>query len=301
MTRPAYNQPPKFFLHAGDAQIASFVSAEEINLDRETVRGFGEEWKKFDSFSAEELKVAGEEYFDIVTSEMVNAETVVLDLGCGSGRWSLYIADRVACIESIDPSDSVYAAASTLSKKKNVRVTQAGAGNIPFPDESFDFILCLGVLHHIPDTARALHGATQKLKPGGHALLYFYYALENRSWIYRQIFRVVDLFRKGISKLPKALKHFCCDAIALLIYLPIVFLGKILKAARSDYYNKLPLSYYVNKSFHVMRNDALDRFGTRLEKRFTKKRIEEMMQSAGFEHINFSGKQPYWHVTGKKI
>ena len=64
--------------------------------------------------------------------------------------------------------------------------------------------------------------------------------------------------------------------------------------------NKIPLSYYSNKSFNVIRNDSLDRFGTPLEQRFSKKQIEKMMQKAGLYDIKFSNNQPYWHVMGQK-
>jgi hypothetical protein len=49
-----------------------------------------------------------------------------------------------------------------------------------------------------------------------------------------------------------------------------------------------------------MRTDALDRFGTRLEQRFTKQQIARMMESAGLENIQFSEKVPYWCALGIK-
>ena len=51
----------------------------------------------------------------------------------------------------------------------------------------------------------------------------------------------------------------------------------------------------------MIRNDALDRFGTSLEQRFSKKEIEEMMRNCGLDHIKFSENIPYWHVIGKRI
>ena len=64
--------------------------------------------------------------------------------------------------------------------------------------------------------------------------------------------------------------------------------------------DKIPLSYYRNKSFNVVRNDALDRFGTPLEQRFSKVQITSMMEKAGLSDIHFSKNQPYWHVIGRK-
>ena len=49
-----------------------------------------------------------------------------------------------------------------------------------------------------------------------------------------------------------------------------------------------------------MSTDSLDRFGTRLEKRFTKYEIIEMMRSCGLTDIKFSEKAPYWVAVGIK-
>jgi hypothetical protein len=49
-----------------------------------------------------------------------------------------------------------------------------------------------------------------------------------------------------------------------------------------------------------MRTDALDRFGTRLEQRFTRPEITQMMENAGLENIRFSDGLPYWTAIGWK-
>ena len=64
--------------------------------------------------------------------------------------------------------------------------------------------------------------------------------------------------------------------------------------------NKIPLSYYRNKSLNIVRNDSLDRFGTPLEKRFSKKEIRNMLKENGAKNIVFSNSEPFWHVVFKK-
>ena len=59
-----------------------------------------------------------------------------------------------------------------------------------------------------------------------------------------------------------------------------------------------PLSAYRRASYYMMRNDSLDRFGTRLEQRFTRAEIESMMQHAGLDRIQFSEVEPYWCAVG---
>jgi hypothetical protein len=62
----------------------------------------------------------------------------------------------------------------------------------------------------------------------------------------------------------------------------------------------LPLSWYRGLSFYTMRTDALDRFGTGIEQRFTALQIIRMMEEAGLKRITFSNSMPFWCVVGYK-
>lgn len=298
---PEYKYPIQKQIIISGKTIASFVTENENNLDEKTVKSFGEEWKKFNSFSDEEINVPGAEYFDLVNDSILNSESICLDVGCGTGRWTWYVSNKVKFIEAIDPSEAVFSAVELLKDKKNTRVTQAAVDNIPFEDESFDFVFSLGVLHHIPDTLDAMGKCVAKVRQGGYFLVYLYYKLENRSIAYRALFHISNLLRKGISKLPAKAKTTICDIMAVCLYMPFVMVGKLLiKLKLHRIAMKLPLHYYTNKTFTIIRNDSLDRFGTPLEQRFTKKQIREMMEKCGLSEVFFSSKPPYWHGIGKK-
>lgn len=295
-----YNKSPVNSIKVEDQTVFVFDSSTE-NMDASTVKSFGEEWTKFNSFTDQEIQNVGNEYFDIVSPEQLNKNSLVLDVGCGSGRWSKYVADKVGFIEAIDPSDAVFAAARLLSDKKNVRISKAGAADIPFADGSFDFVFSLGVLHHIPDTQLAMKHCINKLKPGGFFLVYLYYSLDNRGMGYKLIFQMSNIIRRMVSSLPSSIKKMVCDLIAVFVYLPLIFLSKILFAiGMQGLAQKIPLAYYTDKSFRIVRNDSLDRFGTPLEQRFSKQEIETMMTNCGLTNIRFSDAAPFWHAVGKK-
>jgi SAM-dependent methyltransferase len=287
-------------LNTSLGDIAVFNSTKAENLDQSTVDAFGEEWTKFSAFTAREIESIGDEYFDVVPQQAYGKDKVALDMGCGSGRWSLYAAKHFKFIEAIDPSDAVLVA-QKQTEGKNIRVTKAGVDQIPFADESFDFVFSLGVLHHIPDTTKALASLSKKLKRNGFLLLYLYYALDNRSRLYKVIFNLVNSIRKVISSLPSAAKRFVCELLAVFLYLPLVLLSTLLqKIGAVAMAKKIPLHYYVGKSWKVIRNDALDRFGTPLEQRFTKVEIAKMLEDNGYQNIQFSPNMPYWHVVAQK-
>ena len=283
-------------------EVISFVDAKESeNIDWETVESFGNEWEKFSHFNKQEIEDIGNEYFDIVDETMLNKNTVALDMGCGTGRWTKYVASKAKFVEAIDPSKAVVSAVKLLEDRDNVRITQADVSNIPFPDESFDFVFSLGVLHHIPDTKDAMKKTVAKVKPGGHFLVYLYYDLDNKASYFRLIYGISNFIRRGICILPNGLKRFICDILAILFYAPMVLLSKAVNAIfGAKWLAYIPLSWYHNKSWKVIRNDALDRFGTPLEQRFKKEEIKQMMMDCGLTDIKFSNEPPYWHAVGRK-
>ena len=299
-----YNQEPLSYLETQDRKIASFVNKtnEEKNIDWKTVDSFGDEWTKFNSFSDEEIETIGKEYFEICDDSILNKSMTALDVGCGTGRWSRYVIPRAGFVEAIDPSHAVLAADTLIGHYDNVRITQAEVSNLPFPDNSFDFVFSLGVLHHIPDTPQAMKDCVKKLKPGGHFLVYLYYALDNRSTAFKMLFHLSNVLRVLVNKLPQTIKALVCDILAALIYLPLVSITRFFKylSPSSSWWKKIPLSAYHNKSFNIMRNDSLDRFGTPLEQRFTKKEITSMMEESGLTDITFSPNVAFWHAVGRK-
>jgi ubiquinone/menaquinone biosynthesis C-methylase UbiE len=272
------------------------------NTDLRTVAGFGEEWARFqqDRLSDAEASRLFEEYFALFPWRGIGMESVGLDIGCGSGRWAKRVAPRVAKLHALDASaEALDVARMQLREHNNVLFHHASVSEIPLPDESLDFAYSLGVLHHVPETQAAFNAVAAKLKHGAPFLTYLYYSFENRPVWFRALWRVSDFLRRMISAMPARMRHWATDPIALFVYYPLAtsarvmeFLGVLPRA--------WPLSGYRNVSFYTMRTDALDRFGTSLEKRYSRAEIEEFYRKAGFTEIKVSENFPYWCAIGAK-
>lgn len=275
---------------------------EAKNLDRATVEGFGREWSAYDQSGlvGEEYRKLFDGYFRIFPFDDLPTDAEGFDLGCGSGRWAAGVAPRVGLLHCIDPSEQALAVArAKLKDHPNVRFHHAAADTIPLADGSQDFGYSLGVLHHVPDTAKAMADCVRKLKPGAPFLVYLYYALDNRSPWFRAVWRATDVGRRAISKLPFGLRKAVSTGIAAIAYWPLARFAWLLQRLGADV-TAVPLSAYRYRSFYSMRTDALDRFGTRLEQRFTRVEIEQMMRAAGLTDIRFSEEEPFWVACGRR-
>ncbi len=270
------------------------------NLDKNVVEGFGDEWTRFDQsgLSASELEAMFDNYFSIFPWDALPPNAVGFDLGCGSGRWARLVAPRVGKLHLIDPSAALDVARRNLAAADNCEFHLAGVENIPLEDGSCDFGYSLGVLHHVPDTPAGIRACVEKLKPGAPFLVYLYYRFDNRPVWFRALWRVSDIFRRGISRLPHGARFAISQVIALLIYWPLARTAKIAERSGMNV-ERMPLSQYRDNSFYTMRTDALDRFGTRLEQRFTKAEIAAMMADAGLGDIIFSNSS-FWTAVGYK-
>lgn len=273
----------------------------DANVDMLVVNDFGNEWQSMDQMDLpeEERLEIFNEYFSLFPWHDLPDDAVGFDAGSGSGRWALKVAPKVGCLHCVEPSTAIEVCKRQLAKFENCIFHQTTIGSMPIEDGSMDFGYSLGVLHHIPDTQLAMNDCTRKLKPGAPFLVYLYYAFDNQPAWFRLIWKISDLFRKVVSRLPKKSKYIASQLIAITVYLPLaktaLLLDKLGFSVKS-----FPLSAYREKSFYTMRTDALDRFGTRLEQRFTRRQIKSMMEKAGLEKIVFRNGTPFHCALGTK-
>ena len=256
---------------------------------------FGEEWKTYNKILPQhhdEFKL----YFDLIDLPALGSKRIG-DLGCGIGRWSYFLKDIAKEIVLIDFSESIFEARKNLSESDNMIFIMADVLDLPFQDDTFDFMFCLGVLHHIPSPALQSVRKLSRLAP--EFLVYLYYALDNRGTLYKLIFFFVDLIRKLTCKItsPTA-RSILTEVLMWSLYIPTIFIGKILFMLGVSA-SKVPFnSVYGHMNLGRIRQDVYDRFFTCIEQRVSKKEIHKLADT--FSEIIVSDDLPYWHFLCHK-
>lgn len=275
-------------------------------LSKKVIDEFGDEWNAYDQklLPREEQIGQFQRYFNTKHFQecVAKKQLTVLDFGAGSGRWleiMLQFFDTKKVV-AVEPSSAVDVLIDKFSSNEKFEVQKLAFEDFPnqrVPDSSFDVVCCFGVLHHTQDIKGNFKKLANLAKSDGVIFCYIYYDLEFRPFWFKFIWMVTDVFRRAIARLPKALKFFVCDLIAFLIYFPLVSVGKKLPSHMS---RNFPLSHYFDRSFYSMRTDARDRFGTRVEKRMSKRDISDMCHELGLVDVQFSDTHPYWVFSAKK-
>ena len=273
---------------------------KDQNLDREVIESFGHEWAAFDYRGSEADKALNAQFLAYcapIDLSLFNSKTsTAADFGAGSGRWTSRLLPYFSLVYALEPSNGGYKVLTEkFSQDSRVMIIQETVGANSIPIESLDLAISLGVLHHIPDTHLAIKDIAAKIKSGGVFLCYLYYKLDNKPLYYRMVFWTSNSLRWVISRLPYVMRKIIAQIIAVMVYVPLARTAKLLKGSGRKLEN-FPLHHYSEMPFIMLQNDALDRFGTRLEKRFSKQEIANMLKHSGFDlsTLNFSDSEPYW-------
>lgn len=141
---------------------------------------FGYQWNKFagTQLDRDNLNISRIRFFAETNWTACSIDKKdVLEVGSGAGRFSKVVLESTnANLWSVDFSDAV--TANWKSNKKiapgRFNLFQASVYEMPFPENSFDKVFCLGVLQHTPDFSASIKALIEKAKPGGEIVVDFY-------------------------------------------------------------------------------------------------------------------------------
>ena len=269
---------------SGSSDSSNGVADHDQSLQLKTAESFGFEWTHFsEMYPAWENNFR--DYMFPHTAEFFRGKKV-LDAGCGIGRHAYYAARYGAEVWAVDISDAVEVAAKNVSGTE-ARVIQADLNHLPFPEDSFDLVYSMGVLHHLPDPEGAFQYLLRFVKPGGEFRMFLYWAPE-RQPLKRLLLKAVSALRALTVRMPHRLLYPISYVAAFLVwtcfvwpYRAFVRIPMISKMA-----DQLPLRQYSRYPFRTCVNDQFDRLSAPLERRYTREQVEQFLKLGGLEEIN---------------
>lgn len=158
--------------------IPRFVSGDNY------ARAFGDQWNLFprtqlDSHTG--LPLSEQRLARCMRGRLTQiAGKRVLEAGSGAGRFTEVLLRHGAVVDSFDYSNAVEANAANNGHATHLTLVQADIRRIPFPEASYDFVICLGVIQHTPDPEESIRSLWRMVKPGG-CLVFDHYRLKVRN------------------------------------------------------------------------------------------------------------------------
>ena len=202
---------------------------------------------------------------------------LVLDVGCGMGRFAEVATRWGAHVVGIDLSLAAEVAAKNLSDR-NATIFQADVFKLPFSSETFDYIYSIGVLHHTPDCERSFKALPGLLKPGGRIAIWLYSA-------YNPCYRMSDVYRKVTRRMSPQALHTLCRGVV-----PLYAVHQVLKkipvvgqAASRVLAWVIPMSFSKDPTWRVL--DTFDWYSPWYQSKHTYEEVFRWFEACGLENL----------------
>jgi SAM-dependent methyltransferase len=219
--------------------VPRLISEEAESKVAKTRDSFSWEWERYPGSLPEDKAVYLEET-QLEAGELKGK--LVLDAGCGMGRYSVVALGLGAEVVAMDLSESLRRLAAVAPQYPKLHVVQGDLHNPPFKKGVFDVVTSQGVLHHTSDTRKAFDAIAPLVKPGGLVSVWLYGKAgryeqfktnplrPGREWIgrHRRLAWLVvgirhfisDFIRVFTTRLPAPLVYALCFPLAILGALP---------------------------------------------------------------------------------
>lgn len=236
---------------------------------------FSYEWNKHKQSqldSASGLNRAEEMFFERTgfTREELKGK-LILDAGCGIGRFTEIVKKYGGNVVGVDLSYSVEAA------KKNVfdaMIIQADIHNLPFKPESFDFVFSLGVIHHTSDTRKAFDCLARLVKPDGKMAVWVY----SNEGLWFKIHNVIaDFIRLFTTRLPRNMLYRLSYVSIPLYYIHMIPVVGIV--------TRMLLDTSMEKITEWRVFDTYDWYSPKYQTKHTYVEVVGWFYNCGFKHI----------------
>lgn len=127
---------------------------------------------------------------------------LVLEAGSGAGRFTELVLQSGATLDSFDYSGAVAANACNNGTHPKLTLVQADVRQMPFPHETYDLVVCLGVVQHTPDPEETLRMLWSRVRPGGR-LVFDHYRFKIRNYLPPPLGTAGIVYRRYFLGLPR--------------------------------------------------------------------------------------------------
>ncbi len=263
---------------------------------KRTFESFGYEWNTFDEIREEDAEFARVYFRDLDLASLRGR--IGLDAGCGKGRYTRFLAPHLARLVALDGSRAVEAAARNLAEYDNTFVVRADLCAAPFASESFGFISCLGVLHHLEDPRHGFHRLVELLAPGGVMLVYLYSRPEGPG-ARRVGLWLASALRTVTVRLPHRLLRAGSALVAGALSVLVVRPGAFGARRHIGVLAALPMAAYRGKPFRSLVLDTFDRLSAPVEHRYVWAELAPWFAEEGLE-VRAAREEAGWFVVSGK-
>jgi SAM-dependent methyltransferase len=261
-----------------------------------TFESFGYEWNTFDDVRAEDEQFSRVYFEDLDLASL--SGKIALDAGCGKGRYTRFVAPHAGALLALDGSSAAAAAARNLSDQPNVLVVKADLRQPPISPSSLDFVMCLGVLHHLEDPRAGFFSLVDLLVPGGRILLYLY-SRPTRPGVRMAALWVARELRKLTVRLPHRALRIACVPIAAALFAVAVQPGALGDRLRLAPLSRFPMSAYRGKPFRSLVLDTFDRLSAPVEHRFVREELDAWVEQAGLQ-LEAAREKDGWFLLARR-
>ena len=278
------------------AGVPRFVSDHQPveGQNAKTVQAFGWQWQEFDHLHDFEMYQA--QFLDWIYPIQPDffRDKVVLDAGCGMGRFSLVSSHFGAkLVLAIDASHSVDAARTNLKHRPNVQVIQADLHHLPLrqgDQAQVDFIFSIGVIHHLDHPQTGFEAVVRHLQQTG-TIYVWVYGRENNGWVINGVNPVRTLVT---SRLPRWALYGLSWLITLGLQLPLKLIYGPLNATWKGSWlqRRLPyndyLAWLAQYQFRHNHHVVFDHLVTPVAFYIRREEFETWFREAGLRLIDIS-------------
>ncbi len=230
------------------------------------VESFGRQWNRYEVARDEEDEAVFRVKTGIEPGDL--AGRLVLDAGCGGGRYARLLGRNGAKVLGVDLSEAVEKARSLCQDLPNVSIVQADLLDLPVAESAFDLAFSIGVLHHSPYPRKAFTQLARCVRPGGRLAVWLY----RRNTLPQEWMNSV--LRAGTTRTPPRILEPLCVGLATLGSLPI--LNKTLNKVAN-------FSNHPDRTLRIC--DNFDWYAPRYQSHHTVEELLSWFTEEGFEDL----------------